>query len=95
MANSLVGRVFKLDTAGTTSAVNSPVFIDSMLWAPSAGAQSLLVSDRDRNIIWEKTSVAASPAGDETWENPDPQMPFSGFYLTTITSTGVLYVTVG
>jgi hypothetical protein len=94
MANAFTGRVWKLDTAGATSAVNAPVFLDKMTWLPAAAGNSLKVVDRDSNIIWETAALTGTVAGDQVWDNPNPKMPFSGFYLTTM-SAGTLYVTVG
>ena len=53
-----------------------------------------MVMDRESNTIWETTALTGTVAGDKVWRTPNPSMPFSGFYLTTM-SAGTLYVTVG
>jgi len=91
MANAYAARTWLLDTAAVIVTSN-PVHIAKMIWRPSAAGQTLLVENGAGARIWGASSLAATPAGNETWDNPLPNMPFSGFKLTTITSSGTLEV---
>jgi len=95
MANTFTGRVWVIDTAGATSAYTTPVYIDSMRWKPAAAGNELTIHDAaGGNTIWDTEALTGTVAGDKTWDNPNPGMPFRGFYVTTM-SAGTLYVTVG
>ncbi len=91
MANAYTARTWLLDTAATISTDN-PIHIAKMIWYPSDASQTLLVQNGAGAHIWGATSLAASPAGTEVWENPSPNMPFCGFKLATLTATGTLEV---
>jgi hypothetical protein len=91
MANQSTARTWLLDTAGVIEA-DRPVHVAKMIWKPSAASQTLLVQNGAGGYIWGSTSLTGTPAGDQTWDNPSPNMPFIGFKLATLTATGTLQV---
>ena len=93
MSNDYSGRVWTLDTAFST-ALTDKFFVTKMIWEPSAAAESLIIKDKNGAVLWNMTSLAAaSAAGPEVWENPDPKRQyFDGFDLDTITASGILRV---
>ena len=95
MANSMKGKVWYLDTA--TTIWTGPVYLGKLEYHPSAAGQHLEVTDGLGHTIWKVDSIAAgndASVGIEDWSNPEHKTPFDGFIVKTITSGGVLYVTV-
>lgn len=90
MANSSTHNPWTLDTAGTIK--SHAVKIKKMIWHPSAASQTLLAKDLSGNpILPQKTSLAASPAGVESYDFGDGVWVY-GFVLTTLTAGGSLTV---
>ena len=94
MANVSTHNPWTLDTAATIK--SHAVKIKKMVWHPSAGSQTLLVSDTSENPLFpSQTSIAAGDTvgaveydfGDGFWAQ--------GFVLTTLTATGTLTVYTG
>lgn len=94
MANDFTGRTWKIDTKGATSVQTGPVYIGDIEWRPNAQSDAVTVLDSHGATIWTKTATAATPSGDAHWKNPCPHVPYDGFNVSDLTSSGVLYVTV-
>ena len=92
MANNFLGNPWLLDTAGATSAWAYPVWINKMIWHEPTAGDVLLVKDGvSGNTIWSKTALAGGAGIDEVFLLSDTDN-FPGFYVTTLTSGGTLYV---
>ena len=85
MSNSFGGRDWALDTA-FASALTDRFFVARMQWEPTTAGHTLTVKDKDGNVKWQSTALAAvDVTGPEVWENPDPRLNyFDGFDLDTI-----------
>ena len=90
MANAYGERYWLLDTAGTI--MSNPVRVESMLWRPSAAAQTLTVKDTAADVILDETSLAAAPAGEKAFYFGERGLQMNGFVLTTLTAGGYLHV---
>jgi len=85
MSNSFGGRDWALDTAFST-ALTDRFFVARMQWEPTTAGHTLTVKDKNGNVKWQSTALAAvGVTGPEVWENPDPRLNyFDGFDLDTI-----------
>ena len=94
MANVFDSNVWTLDTAAAIwdYTTKGPIALRKLLWKPSAAGQTLKIAETDGGLIWESTSLAATPAGDQIMEFWDTGKWFDGMTLTTLTAGGKLYV---
>ena len=83
--NVFAARIWTLDTAFTT-ALTDDFYVSKMVWEPSANGDDLVVKNAAGTTVWIlKAVAAATDAGPEVWENPDPcRFFFKGFDLDTI-----------
>jgi len=92
MANDITGRMWELDTAGVIYTDN--ITIRMITWDPDAAARTLTIIDNNGNkIIPTTTSIAASPAGRETFNFNEPIVR-QGFNLSVL-GGGTLNVLIG
>ena len=94
MANKFQDGLWILDTESNTElllGITHPIRIKKLEWFPSAGAQTLLIKDQDAEVKVSRTSLAASPAGDD-FIDYDKSLEINGFILHTLTAGGTLYV---
>ena len=95
MANSFGDGVWTLDTQDQTKLIaDTGVSVKKIVWKPSAGAQTLIIKNRDGDEILNETSIAAYPAGRETYDF-NPSELINGFMLHTLTVTGKIVVYLG
>jgi hypothetical protein len=64
-----------------------------MMYRPAASDDILNLQDKWGSPIWYVKALAATPAGDETYEIAAPQT-FDGLTVAGITSGGVLDITI-
>ena len=86
--------IWILDTASATAlllGITYNIKIKRMEWFPSANAQTLTIKDRNGNERVTRTSIAASPAGDEIMDYASDPLEINGFVLHTM-GGGTLYV---
>jgi len=110
MANDMTGRVWVMDTVSTTvpqwailhdnqsGYIGKPVYISRMEWHPDAAGDQLLVQDVAGKVIWKHKAKGAYPNDCPVWESPNPELPYLGFWLYTMTNAGgtaELHVSIG
>ena len=94
MGNTFGSNVWVIDTAAALwdYTTKGSVPIRKLIWKPSDASQTLIIKETDGAVIWSTTSLAETPAGDQTIEFFDEGKWFDGLTVDTITSGGVLYV---
>jgi len=94
MANLFQDGLWILDTADTAELLNGityPLYINRIEWQPGANGEGLVIKDQAGKVRLNKTSIAASPAGDEFWNYGSKPLEVDGFVLHTM-GGGTLYV---
>ena len=90
MANSLKGRIWKLDTASATPVTTEPQNVKSIRWVNASGVtgDTAVIKDPDGAVLWDSVQPGANFVEYdllETWWS-------RGFAVTTLAS-GTLYLT--
>ena len=94
MANVFNDGIWILDTESNTElllGITHRIRVKKLEWFPSAGAETLLIKDQFGKVRVSRTSLAASPAGDDFIDYDKP-LEINGFVLHTLTAGGTLYV---
>ena len=95
MGNLYNDGVWILDTAHVSAfllGVTNDIEISKMKWEPNGAGDTLIIKDINAYVKISETSLAATPAGDMTFDFQVKPLRIKGPVLHTMTAGGVLYV---